>query len=137
MRKSKALKGINEEFIRRSAESIGDEDIQEVLEKADDIKQKIISSAPLKKFVKDASTLLSLVKDCWSGAYRQIPVWVIGAVVFALLYVLSPIDMIPDFIPVIGLVDDAAVLALCLSLIEKDIQKYQLWRKTPKQIVEA
>jgi uncharacterized membrane protein YkvA (DUF1232 family) len=41
-------------------------------------------------------------------------------------YALSPIDLIPDFIPVLGLVDDAIVIPLGLWLFEKLIPPAQL-----------
>lgn len=46
----------------------------------------------------------------------------------ALLYVLSPIDLIPDFIPGIGLLDDAAVFGAMLAAIHEDLQDYKAWR---------
>ena len=46
----------------------------------------------------------------------------------ALLYVLSPIDLIPDFIPVVGYVDDALVVAVCIKLVQADLDKYRDWK---------
>jgi len=137
MNKREVLSSINVDFIKKGAASVSQHDIQQVMDRASDIKQKVVNNAPLKKFLKDVSLLMSMIKDCWSGNYRQIPVWVIGAVVFALLYVLSPIDLIPDFIPVLGLVDDAAVLGLCLALTEKDIQKYRQWKESKRHLARA
>ena len=133
MNGKKVLSGINEDFIKKGAADVNDEDIQKVMDRASEITQKVINSASLKRFLNDVALLISMIKDCLSGAYQHIPVWVIGAVVFALLYVLSPIDLIPDFIPVIGFVDDAVVLGLCLALTEKDIQKYQQWKALQEQ----
>jgi uncharacterized membrane protein YkvA (DUF1232 family) len=45
-----------------------------------------------------------------------------------LLYVLDSFDLIPDFIPGLGQIDDAAVFAACLLLVRKDLQKYKKWK---------
>ena len=137
MNTQKVLSGINEDFIKKGAADVNDEDIQKVVDRANDITQKVINSAPLKRFINDVKLLISMIKDSFSGRYKHLPVGVIGAIVFALLYVLSPIDLIPDFIPVIGLLDDAVVLGLCLALAEKDIQKYQLWNESKEQPAKA
>ena len=137
MNTKKVLSGINEDFIKKGAADVNDEDIQKVVDRANDITQKVVNSASLKRFINDVKLLISMIKDSFSGRYKHLPVWVIGAIVFALLYVLSPIDLIPDFIPVIGLLDDAVVLGLCLALAEKDIQKYQLWNESKEQPAKA
>ena len=137
MNTQKVLSGINEDFIKKGAADVNDEDIQKVVDRANDITQKVVNSASLKRFINDVKLLISMIKDSFSGRYKHLPVWVIGAIVFALLYVLSPIDLIPDFIPVIGLLDDAVVLGLCLALAEKDIQKYQLWNESKEQPAKA
>ncbi len=53
------------------------------------------------------------------------PIGTIAAIVGTLAYVLCPFDMIPDYIPGIGYLDDAGVLALCLKLVKPDLDKYQ------------
>lgn len=73
--------------------------------------------------------LISLVKDYWSGAYREIPYWALAAIVFALLYVLNPFDLIPDAIPYVGQLDDAAVVAVCLVLVEQELSDCEAWRE--------
>lgn len=47
----------------------------------------------------------------------------------ALLYIVSPIDLMPDFIPGIGLIDDAAVLALLLHSIAQDLAAFRVWEQ--------
>ena len=137
MNTQKVLSGINEDFIKKGAANINERDIQKVMDRTNDITQKVVNSTSLKRFINDVGLLISMIKDFLSGTYRKMPFWVIGSVVFALLYVLSPIDLIPDFIPVIGLVDDAAVLGLCLTLVEKDIQTYQNWKESKEQPAKA
>ena len=60
--------------------------------------------------------------------YTEIPLGSIVAVTAALLYFLSPIDIIPDTIPGVGLVDDAAVIGICLKLVNDDLLDYKKWR---------
>lgn len=129
MNKGKALRSINKDFIQRGAVDVEDDDIRQVMDRANEIKHKVIDSNLLKRFSTDVKILIALIKDYWNGVYRKVPWWVIASVIFALLYVLKPIDLIPDVIPVLGLTDDAAVLALCLAMTEKDILKYQNWKK--------
>ena len=137
MNKEKVLSGINEGFIKRGAAEVEDDDVQKVMDRASDIKNKVIDSILLKRFSEDVKILIAMIKDYWNDVYREIPWWVIASVVFALLYVLNPIDLIPDVIPILGLTDDAAVLALCLAMTEKDILKYQNWKKSNKRTAEA
>jgi uncharacterized membrane protein YkvA (DUF1232 family) len=47
---------------------------------------------------------------------------------FALLYLISPIDISPDIIPLIGFVDDVAILVFAASLIKDDLEKYRAWK---------
>jgi len=124
----KKIKKVDESFIKKGAKKITKEDIEKVTKKADEIEKKVRDSGPLRRYIEDVKLLLFLVKDYWSGNYKEIPYWAIGATVFVLLYVLSPIDLIPDFIPVVGLVDDAAVVALCLYMIEQELHDYSEWK---------
>ena len=101
--------------------------IERVSQRAADIESKI---PKLKNLIEQAKLMLNMVKDYWSGSYREIPHWAIGATALALLYVLNPADIVPDFIPGVGYMDDAAVVAFCLKLINKELERYKLWRVT-------
>ena len=58
------------------------------------------------------------------------PYGTILAIMSALIYVLSPVDIIPDFIPFVGHLDDVAVIGLCLSMVKTDIDSYDVWRQS-------
>lgn len=118
----------DEEFVKEGAEKMGDKEVEKVVEKSEDIQKKFARRGPLKRFVEDAKVLLAMVRDYWRRNYRQVPVGVIGAVVFALIYVFNPFDFIPDVLPLVGQVDDAAVIAALLSLVEGDLAKYKNWK---------
>jgi len=107
--------------------NVTEDDVSGVLDKEKAILGK--AHGPLEKFAHNIKLLFSLIKDYANGKYREIPWTTIAAIIGALLYIFSPIDLVPDFIPVLGLVDDAAVLGLCLKGIGHDLKKYELWKK--------
>jgi uncharacterized membrane protein YkvA (DUF1232 family) len=56
-----------------------------------------------------------LVRDWSSGGYRQISKSALLAITVVLIYFVSPIDVVPDWIIGLGLIDDAAVLGLIIK----------------------
>lgn len=115
--------------VEEGAKKVGNDDVKKVVKRADEIKSTFEKKGPLGRFIKDVKLMLGLVQDYWNGSYRDVPWWAIAAVVAALLYVLSPIDLIPDFIPVIGCLDDAAVVGACLLMVEQQLAEYQQWKE--------
>lgn len=97
---------------------------------------KMKSNSPNKLFrfnlwhrlIEDFRLLFSLIKDYYSGAYRDVSIGSIIVFIFGLAYTLFPADLLPDTIPGIGQVDDAAVLFLCLYFLEKDLYRYKEWK---------
>ena len=73
-------------------------------------------------------TLASMVIAYCKGEYKDVPMGSMIAIVSALLYFVSPVDIIPDSIPVLGYADDAAVIALCWKMVESDVDDYIAWR---------
>jgi len=77
----------------------------------------------------EVPAMASLLKSYIQKEYTDIPVGTIIAVISALAYFISPVDIIPDTIPGVGHIDDAFVVGACLKLVEDDIQDYLEWRK--------
>jgi uncharacterized membrane protein YkvA (DUF1232 family) len=75
--------------------------------------------------------LLGIIKDWISGDYTEIPVGSITLIIIGLLYFVSPIDLIPDFLPG-GLIDDAVVLSLVIKQITSDLDNYRIWVENNK-----
>lgn len=128
MANRKVTKQEAREHLEKEAKKVKESDVEKVVERADEIKKKFESKGPLGRFIKDVKLMLSLIKDYWNGEYREIPWYVISAIVAALLYVLSPIDLIPDFIPFVGYLDDALVVGACLLLVEQELAEYEAWK---------
>lgn len=81
------------------------------------------------RFWTDLPLLVRLLKAWKDGRYRGLSVQTLVAVVATLLYVVSPLDVLPDFIPWIGLFDDAVVLAWLLTSLAKDLDRYRDWEQ--------
>ncbi|HCT73237.1 MULTISPECIES: YkvA family protein [Psychrobacter] len=114
---------------KQKKDDILDTDLEYLINEEEKLQEKLKDSSHLERFAKDLMLFMSLIKDYYQGNYRDIPYKTISAGVVGLLYTLNPIDIIPDFIPFIGHIDDALVLTFCLKLVEKDLQKYQTWKK--------
>lgn len=72
--------------------------------------------------------LASLLKSFIQREYTEVPLGTILAIVSAFIYFVSPIDIVPDVIPGVGLADDAAVVAACWALACTDVEEYRNWR---------
>ncbi|OGO39117.1 MAG: hypothetical protein A2Z03_03590 [Chloroflexi bacterium RBG_16_56_8] len=123
------LEQADEEFVKEGAKKITDKEIEKVVVKAEEIQRKFYSRGPLKRFIDDGRLLIAVVNDYWSKKYRRLPYGIIGAIVFTLIYVFNPFDLVPDILPIIGQIDDAAVVAACLLLVEQDLLAYKKWRE--------
>lgn len=75
-------------------------------------------------------TVVRLVRSYASGEYRQIPTKTIISGLAVLLYVLSPIDLIPDFIPVVGFLDDLSLISWFVGSFGTEIMRYRDWEQT-------
>jgi uncharacterized membrane protein YkvA (DUF1232 family) len=127
--RDKRLSGIDEGFVKRGASSVDDADLDIVLTGTDSILAKF-ARGPLRNLLTDGKILFEMIKAYKNGEYRSIPWWVISSSVFALLYVFNPADVIPDFIPILGLVDDAFVVSICMKMVQTDIEKFRKFKES-------
>ena len=120
-------KEIKEAFDKAS-KKFTEEDLNKILKKQQILEEKFKTKKGLFRFWDDFILLFGIIRDYVKGDYREIPWGSISAIAFTLLYVINPFDLIPDYIPGVGYLDDAAVVAICLKLIDKDLQKYKEWK---------
>ncbi len=137
MKTMKTKKTINEtqaeETLGEFADKVGEEDVKKTLGKEDELKKLFQNVKVLAKYFNDLCEILELLRDRVTGAYRETPWRTIAALTGALIYVLSPIDLIFDFIPVIGFLDDAIVTGLAIKLAQPDLEKYRAWKASRKE----
>lgn len=79
--------------------------------------------------IKSIPILISMVRSYWKKDYTKVPTRSILAIISALIYFLSPLDVVPDFIPFLGQLDDALVIATVWKYVNKDIDEYRKWKK--------
>lgn len=81
----------------------------------------------LKNFIFHISVFSRIIKDRSAGNYPRFPWKSMLSIVGSLLYFLNPLDVIPDFIPFIGYLDDITLLAWVYRSIESDVNQYLDW----------
>ncbi|GAA4037061.1 hypothetical protein GCM10022409_22480 [Hymenobacter glaciei] len=75
-------------------------------------------------------TMFRLIKASISGEYTGVPTSTVAAAVAVLIYFISPIDLIPDFIPVLGLLDDVALVAWFSTTLKHEMDRFHEWELT-------
>lgn len=107
-------------------------DVKTVIDNTTGILNKCYDGS-LSKFFDDIKTMCEMVKAWAKKEYKGIPVKTIGMIILTLVYVFSPVDIIPDTIPGIGLIDDATMVKLCLQAARSDLQDFRVWARTHKK----
>lgn len=93
------------------------------------LEQKLKKVPLVGKKLSNIPMLVSLVRSYIKKEYTDIPIGSVIAIVGALIYFVSPLDLIPDSIPVLGYIDDAAVLGFVWNMVEDDVEEYKKWQK--------
>lgn len=127
-KKDKKDQIVDEEYLSGEITKVEEGDVDVVMDNQEEIAEKISSSNALKKYTELGKVMFGMVKDYRKGIYTNVPWFTIAAITFGLLYVLNPFDLIPDFIPGIGYIDDFAVLTFSLRFIETDLHNYLDWK---------
>lgn len=89
----------------------------------------------LKEFTEKVSLMIRMLKAQFNGEYADFPWKTVTMIAGSLIYFITPLDFMPDFIPVLGIIDDATVIYWIYQIIQEDIDKFKLWENTIK-IVE-
>jgi uncharacterized membrane protein YkvA (DUF1232 family) len=115
-------------LLERAAQDLDTDGARMVFEEAERWAQRRAHDPP-DDLVERVRTTLRLLSDYLSGRYRKPPWATIAGLAAAVLYVVNPMDLITDFLPVVGWVDDASVLALVYAMFAHDLKKYRAWRR--------
>ena len=122
------------EYISKAKKIINDDEklkklIEDVLKKLKEISSDKKTSAKLNDSLR---LFIRIINAYTSKEYTYVPWKTICLIVAGLIYFIYPVDLIPDFIPVSGLIDDVALIAWIYESIQDDIEKFLEWEKSLK-----
>ncbi|GAA4433929.1 hypothetical protein GCM10023091_08160 [Ravibacter arvi] len=73
--------------------------------------------------------MIRFVRAYATGAYRDVAIKSMATIVGVLVYFISPLDLIPDVLPILGIADDVALVVWMFNVLEKEIAKFSDWEK--------
>lgn len=90
----------------------------------DDLKDVEKTIPSLGKHSNDFLLILKMIKDVLNGDFKLNPVD-LATIIALIVYVISPVDAIPDFIPIVGFIDDISLIGYILVKYKKILEDYQ------------
>lgn len=72
-------------------------------------------------------TMLRLIRAYSDGKYRDVPESTLVVMVAAIVYLVNPLDVIPDALPALGYLDDATVVALAVRRSQETLDRFMAW----------
>ena len=121
----KFMNSLNENKEKAKAYLNDDEKMEKLFR---DFEEKLKLIPKIGKRASDIAVLLSLVRAYIKKQYTDVSPSTIMLAVAGLIYVVTPVDLIPDYILGPGLLDDAAVIGIVLQAIQMDLNKYKKWQ---------
>ena len=95
-------------------------------------KAKGKNKGPLGEVWRYLTALIRLTRAYFSKQYTDVPWQTIVLAIAALIYFVSPVDLIPDFIPGVGYLDDVAVISFVVASIKADLDNFLEWEDDQK-----
>lgn len=89
-----------------------------------DLKNAEETATNLGKHSNDFLLILRMIRDVFYGNFKLNPVD-LATIVALIVYVISPVDAIPDFIPIVGFIDDISLIGYILVKYKNILEDYQ------------
>ena len=122
----KFMNSLNENKEKAKAYLNDDEKMEKLFRDFED-KLKLIPK--IGKRASDVAVLLSMLRAYIKKQYTDVSIATIIAAVAGLIYVVNPMDVVPEYVLGVGILDDAAVLGIILQAMHMDLNKYKKWQK--------
>lgn len=102
--------------------------MKRLFDKALKLCDKLANLPLVGKYFADVPIFCNMVSDYKKGNYKEIPLATIITALAAIAYFVSPIDIVPDAIPLLGALDDATLIALVAEALSNDLHSYYRWK---------
>ena len=122
--KAKALFGKQVEVIVRQEQKLV-ELVQNVVAKL----SKVANNPKVQRFIQPIQIFIRMIKAHFRGEHK-IAFSTLGLIVLALVYFLSPVDFIPDFLGVMGFADDLSVVMAVYAKVKDEVEQFLEWERT-------
>lgn len=118
---------------QRARRTAGDPNrLAKLLEDSKDKMGKLkVNDEKVKGFMAMLGTFIRMIRAYLRGEYRIIPWKTLLLIVAGLIYFVSPLDLIPDFIPITGFLDDISIVIWIFNRLQNDIRDFELWEQDP------
>lgn len=90
-------------------------------------KAEAAPDGPLKEVRDLLMASFRMLKAHAKGDYTKIPLQSLLLIIASVVYFVVPFDLVPDFLPVVGFLDDAALLAWTLRAVRSDVDDFRVW----------
>jgi len=119
---------VDKDFIKEGIETVNETDFETVFDKKDQLFEKI-NRPDWQKYKQKVILMFQFLKDVKQKNYPETPWKTLAAMIFAVLYIINPLDLVPDFIPFVGYLDDLTIFGFILKLINTDLESYEEWKQ--------
>ncbi|MFY0601695.1 MAG: DUF1232 domain-containing protein [Cyclobacteriaceae bacterium] len=80
-----------------------------------------------KSFINQIQLIIRMIRAHFTGEYKSFSMQSMLLLVFALIYFITPFDLIPDFIPALGFSDDISIVMFIFRSIKADVEQFEIW----------
>ncbi len=121
----RAQEVLNEEMIEAQELISNPSKVDEILIQ---LEEKLKAVPVIGSTLSDLPLMISMIKAWIKKEYTVVSPKVIACLVGSVLYFIRKKDLVSDSIPILGHLDDIAVLGLALKLSEKELKAFSDWR---------
>ncbi len=91
----------------------------------------------IKRIARALKLFLPMTRDVLRGDFRPVPWGAFGTMALALAYLVMPFDLIPDFLVLLGVVDDVLIVGWLLNRVDAQLADYRAWKFAEEAAVSS